>query len=69
MTTKQPTMNEDRLRSLLLAHLDEIVKLSRQCEALTGEVMGSPWDTWREMVAQQAERAERFYLFVRSSPL
>lgn len=66
---KQPTMDEEKLRSLLVAHLHEIVKLSRQCEALTGEVMGEPFDTFREMVATATDRAERFYEFVRTAPL
>lgn len=62
-------MDEPKLRRLLLSHLREMRDVARVCESICGEVMGEPFDTFREMVATNAGRVEQLHDFVRDSPL
>lgn len=66
---KQPTMDESKLRALLVCHLSEMREVARRCEEICGEVVGEPWGTFREMVASNASRVEALHDFVAGSPL
>lgn len=66
---KRPTIDEPKLRSLLLAHLREMREVARLCEDICGEIVGEPWATFREMVASNAGRVEALHDFVDGSPL
>lgn len=66
---KFPTATETNHRDLLLAHLRSAVDVVRNAENLAGEIMGNPWNDWREHIAILAERVEKTYELIKFGSL
>lgn len=57
------------MRVLLLNHLRSMRDCARTCEQICGEVVGEPFDTWREMVSGHAERCENLHDLIAGAAL